>query len=57
MNKYIVYTLHGTVVVTAEKVNRNFMNGNPSRLVFTTKDLVVAEFYCDRIYGWMEDKE
>ena len=62
MKKYIVYTPSRTLEVTAEKVERYFTNSvtnskQPTRLVFITGDLIVAEFYCDRIYGWMEERE
>lgn len=57
MRKYIVYTFHGAFEVTSEKVEYNFMNNKATRLVFTTDDYIVAEFYCDRICGWMEKRE
>ena len=59
MKKYIVYMPLGSLEVNAEKVERYFFTNSTkaSRLVFITGNLIVAEFYCNSIYGWMEKKE
>lgn len=56
MKKYIVYTPSRALEVTAEKVERYYVDSKPTRVAFSTGNLIVAEFYCDLIYGWMEEK-
>ena len=54
MKHFEVYTIYGSVIVDAEKVERLSVNDRPSKIAFITDDEIVAEFYCQRISGWVE---
>lgn len=54
MKFYEVYSQYGMTEVQAERVERQSVNDKPTKILFITEDEIVAEFYCDRICGWVE---
>ena len=54
MKKFFVYTLTDAITICADKMGRQFSGSDVKRLIFYRDDVVVAEFYADRICGWEE---
>lgn len=57
MKTYDVYCAWGCVSVKAEEVKRISFDDKPIKILFTSKDEVVAEFYAEHTAGWVERKE
>jgi len=54
MRTFEVYTLWGISRVKAERIERHSKNDSPTKILFLVGDEIVAEFYCERVAGWME---
>lgn len=57
MRLYSVITSVGAVDIEAERMERVFVHDSPKLIRFIVGRDIVAEFYFDRISGWMERRE
>lgn len=56
MRRYEVYSQFGMTIVQADRIERYSRNDVPTKIIFYADEEVMAEFYTDRICGWMELK-
>ena len=58
MKEWTVWTIYGNFVkIRAEKIVRHDVDDKPVKIRFMTGDDVTAEFYAERICGWVQEDE
>ncbi|MBR3644928.1 MAG: hypothetical protein IKN54_00775 [Lachnospiraceae bacterium] len=56
MRHYKVYISNGVVYIDAERIEieRVMFHDTPERILFMNDKTIIAEFYVNNIFGWVE---
>ena len=56
LKTYQIWTACGLVEIRAERIERQSVNDKPTKILFFVGEEIIAEFFTDKIYGWVERK-